>query len=271
MQKLLFLLLLLLPGVAPAQRVEPKEPALLDVYYKHKTERDTARRDSVARVDNMQLRAGRSMSAYFSPERYHSDSLREVNPELSFQLFMKKMEAARTGGGTHEPFRSIFKNYPEGKLTENDRFDMCGWQYTEDWEKPRWELLDSAKTILGYECQLAQTDFRGRRWLAWFTPEIPIHDGPWKLCNLPGLILEAYDSARDYEITAYGMISPKDIMVGFFDYGDKDRITTKRDIFFRDHYRHMNRENPTVFVFGEVKKVKESPHNYDFEEINYPH
>lgn len=115
MQKLLFLLLLLLPGVAPAQRVEPKEPALLDVYYKHKTERDTARRDSVARVDNMQLRAGRSMSAYFSPERYHSDSLREVNPELSFQLFMKKMEAARTGGGTHEPFRSIFKNYPEGK------------------------------------------------------------------------------------------------------------------------------------------------------------
>lgn len=271
MRTSILLFIFLLPGIIHAQRIVPKEPALIDVYYRHKTERDTARRDSVARVDNMLLRAGRTMSAYFSPERYHSDSLREVNPELCFELFMKRLEESRTNGGKVAPFRAIFKNYPEGKLTENDRFEMMGWQYSEDWEKPQWELLDSAKTILGYECQLAQTDFRGRHWSAWFTPDIPISDGPWKLCGLPGLILEAYDTARDYEMTAFGMITPSGIMAGYFDYNDKDRATTKRDIFFRDKHRNMNRKNPTVFVLGEVKKVKETPHNYDFEETTYPH
>ena len=54
-----------------------------------------------------------------------------------------------------------------------------------------WETGDSTKNILGYECIQAQTDYHGRHWTVWFTPEIPVHDGPWKFRGLPGLILEA--------------------------------------------------------------------------------
>jgi len=60
---------------------------------------------------------------------------------------------------------------------------------------------DSVKQIAGYPCQLGYCHFRGRTWKAWFTTDIPVSNGPWKLAGLPGLILEAYDSAYHYHYT----------------------------------------------------------------------
>lgn len=33
--------------------------------------------------------------------------------------------------------------------------------------------------------QKATCDFAGRKWIAWFTTEIPIQDGPYKFYGLP--------------------------------------------------------------------------------------
>lgn len=45
--------------------------------------------------------------------------------------------------------------------------------------KMEWKINeDSIKNILGYDCQLAETDFRGRNWKAWFTIDIPLSYGP---------------------------------------------------------------------------------------------
>ena len=43
-------------------------------------------------------------------------------------------------------------------------------------------------------CQRADVDFGGRHWVAWFTPEIPVPDGPYKFCGLPGLIVQIADT-----------------------------------------------------------------------------
>ena len=45
---------------------------------------------------------------------------------------------------------------------------------------------DSTKTIGGYHCMLAQCDLCGWNIKAWFTPEIPVGCGPWRLWGLPG-------------------------------------------------------------------------------------
>jgi len=54
-----------------------------------------------------------------------------------------------------------------------------------------WRLTGSSTEIGGYTCQSAEGDFRGRTYKVWFTFDIPVPYGPWKLGGLPGLILEA--------------------------------------------------------------------------------
>jgi GLPGLI family protein len=60
-----------------------------------------------------------------------------------------------------------------------------------------WKLQKETKKIGNFDCHKATTKFRGREYTAWYTNEIPVPYGPWKLQGLPGLILEAYDTEKD--------------------------------------------------------------------------
>lgn len=64
----------------------------------------------------------------------------------------------------------------------------------------KWELNDSTQTILGYSCKGATTTFRGRKYIAYYTSEIPLFDGPWKFQGLPGMILKVsnIEDGEDY-------------------------------------------------------------------------
>jgi GLPGLI family protein len=64
-----------------------------------------------------------------------------------------------------------------------------------------WNLANEYKEIAGYKCQKATSEFKGRKWEAWFTVDIPLSSGPWKLRGLPGLILLAYDSKQEVIFT----------------------------------------------------------------------
>ncbi|NER17212.1 GLPGLI family protein [Spongiivirga citrea] len=65
---------------------------------------------------------------------------------------------------------------------------------TEDIPKIPWKIKQEFKTLDGLHCQKAEGYFRGRTYVVWFTPDIPINLGPWKLQGLPGLIVDAQDS-----------------------------------------------------------------------------
>jgi GLPGLI family protein len=72
----------------------------------------------------------------------------------------------------------------------------------EKMENISWTIIDSTKTIGKINCQLALTNFRGRKYFVWYSPDIPSQWGPWKLQGLPGLIIEAYDTTNDIYIVA---------------------------------------------------------------------
>ncbi|MBS1642798.1 MAG: GLPGLI family protein [Bacteroidetes bacterium] len=63
----------------------------------------------------------------------------------------------------------------------------------------QWKINNIQKTIKGFHCQNASGYFRGRTYEVWFTTEIPISSGPWKLFGLPGLILEASDIKKQVQ------------------------------------------------------------------------
>lgn len=70
------------------------------------------------------------------------------------------------------------------------------YRIEEELPQIKWQLLEENKSIEGIRVRKARGRFRGRNYTAWFAPDIPLHNGPWKLGGLPGLILEAYDDDR---------------------------------------------------------------------------
>ena len=78
----------------------------------------------------------------------------------------------------------------------------------DDWVKINWTKKKSKKSILGYSCQLAIGEFRGRVYEVWFTDEIPLPYGPWKLYGLPGIIVEATDLRNQIKFTATEICYP---------------------------------------------------------------
>lgn len=66
----------------------------------------------------------------------------------------------------------------------------------------KWELLTETKKIGGFSCKKATGKFRGRNYTAWYTEEIPVNAGPWKLKGLSGLILEVADEKGVYKTQA---------------------------------------------------------------------
>lgn len=61
----------------------------------------------------------------------------------------------------------------------------------------KWTITKESKSIGKFKCKKATANFRGRTYVAWFTNEISVPYGPWKLNGLPGLILEAYDTNKN--------------------------------------------------------------------------
>lgn len=117
------------------------------------------------------------------------------------------MAAAESGKLSNGEFMTIFKNYPEGKLTHTEKICMDWFRYEEEMPQLEWELTDSVTKVLGYECKGAVCKFRGREWTAFYTEDIPLMEGPWKLHGLPGLIMKASDKNEHYKFECVGIKS----------------------------------------------------------------
>jgi len=81
----------------------------------------------------------------------------------------------------------------------------------EEGNKINWKIQKEFKDISGFKCQKAMGFFRGRNYTAWFTSDISVPFGPWKLHGLPGLILEAYDDDQMIYVVAKHIFSDSDI------------------------------------------------------------
>lgn len=89
----------------------------------------------------------------------------------------------------------IFRNFKDKlvkqRVIQKYYFDNVVDFVVDDlWVDLDWVILDSLKLIEGFNCRKATTNFRGRKYDVWFTDSIQVPYGPWKLFDLPGLILE---------------------------------------------------------------------------------
>lgn len=101
-------------------------------------------------------------------------------------------------------FYFIFKNYPQKSQQTVDYLYMEMCQYQEPMGQS-WEFVEGDTIILEHPCQKAVCNYHGRTWTAYYATDIPISDGPWKLCGLPGLILRAYDHTDAFVLNCIGI------------------------------------------------------------------
>lgn len=105
----------------------------------------------------------------------------------------------RPGGAASE---SVIYKFPDGRIRFQNKIRGALYEYKEEMPSD-WNILDSATTYSGYNCQLATMQYGGRSWTAWFTMDIPVSNGPYKFMGLPGLIVKMQDTRNEcvYELT----------------------------------------------------------------------
>lgn len=182
------------------EEVENIDNAKYRITYEGKWVNNPSIKPFIYTDSEMRLDIGEKATSFYDRTKQVKDSLMN--------------EKAKTGNfdfsdlpkGGSFPF-SYYKNYPStGKSIQLESVGTTDYKCTENVETPDWQLIpDSTTTIIGYHCQLAKTNFKGRTWLAWYAEDIPVSEGPWKLCGLPGLILRAYDAQQQFYLNAIGL------------------------------------------------------------------
>lgn len=155
--------------------------------------------------DNMLLQIGPyGLSKFSSYKNLCVDSLlMSSTPE-------QIADAAIEGKLSTGEFMTVYKNYPAGRLVHTEKICQDWFRYDEEMPSLDWQLTDSVTTVLGYECRSARCKFRGRDWTVFYTEDIPLMDGPWKLHGLPGLIMKASDENGHYTFECIGIKSKAD-------------------------------------------------------------
>ena len=172
------------------------------ITYKTRSVKDTTQVPYKYLDDEMRLDIGQNGVSHF-----YSQTLR-IRTEMVQQMYKAgagfDMTKLPKGGALSWEF---YKNYPEaGRTLLLDKVGADDYQCEEKTETPDWQMVpDSTCEVLGYQCQLATARFKGRQWSAWYTEDIPLDEGPWKLRGLPGLVLSAYDAQRQYIFEGAGL------------------------------------------------------------------
>lgn len=275
MKYLIIVISFLFPLLSCANIIEDKEYGIIEIQYTKTCVDDTLELRS--HTDPMTLRIGKTAAMFYPTKRMWADSLLRTNFELHEKIYREANPIGKPAinpiGGLEREY--VFRNVKDGETMVFRKIAGDNYYYIEPTEIPTWEIKQDSKEILGYQCQLAVCYFRGRKWEAWFSPEIPIHEGPWKLFGLPGLILAANDSKNHYTYQAIGISSQNIGPVGIRLYVKDSPYNIKsRQKYLQKIYKEYIKGKFVASMsslYGNGSQSKPTEAQYDSQETDYPH
>ena len=276
MKTIVSILLLTSLAVQATARDPMIDRAYMKCLYRYIYSFDTLKNE--LRDDLLILQIGKEVSKCYSYYTFQYDSLRRTpdGAKVWSELFRRATEKDGIYGDFPHVRMStyVYKNYPTGQMTITDQISSQDYCYVDSLHTQTWTMGDSTREVLGYTCQQATADFRGRRWTAWFATDIPVSDGPWKLGGLPGLILEAYDEGQQHVFTAVGLERVKDELIIFNrPFGGNHRFEqTNRLEFLRMERRFLMDSNSFIQMETSIDLLGDEPNRvmrYDLLERDY--
>ena len=274
--KVILYLLLISISIQAVAREPVIDRAHMKCLYRYVYTFDTLKNE--LRDDLLILQIGKEVSKCYSYYTFQSDSLQRTpdGAKVWSELFRRAIEKDGIYGDFPHVRMStyVYKNYPTGQMTITDRISSQGYRYADSLHAQTWTMGDSTREVLGYTCQQATADFRGRRWTAWFTTDIPVSDGPWKLGGLPGLILEAYDEGQQHVFTAVGLerVADEPIIFNQKDGHNRRFEPTNRLDFLRMERRFLMDSNSFIQMETGIDLLGDEPNQvmrYDLLERDY--
>ena len=193
MKKLLINLFLILGVLAIAQNKR--------FIYEYKFISDSTNVDDV-KTEMMFLDTTKDGSKYYSYTVFNSDSIMKV--DLEKQLAATGSINVKSDMQKGSVRYSVTKTYPDYKINLHRRLGMDAYNISDD-RKINWKISSEKEKIGEWNAQKAEADFAGRHWIAWFSTEIPIQDGPYKFRGLPGLIVKIEDKTGSHKMELKGI------------------------------------------------------------------
>ncbi|MDP9954904.1 GLPGLI family protein [Epilithonimonas hungarica] len=154
------------------------------------------------KTEMMFLDTTKDGSKYYSYTVFNSDSL--MKADLEKQLAATGSINVRTDMQKGSVRYSVTKTYPDYKINLHRRLSMDAYNISDD-RKINWKISSAKEKIGEWNAQKAEADFAGRHWIAWFSTEIPIQDGPYKFQGLPGLIVKIEDRTGSHKMELKGI------------------------------------------------------------------
>lgn len=193
MKKQLLLVIILSVMFITAEAQRPDTARVL-LHYKFTHITDTADR-AHPYTENMVLLAGRTASVYKSYDGMMADEqFRKAYVKAAANSPDGHIEINRSGAG----LRPQYYQYPNAqKLLTKDYVLVTEYLIAGQMPAIDWKISGDTATFGGLHCQGATGHFKGRDYIVWFCPDLPLHTGPWKLNGLPGVIVDAHDTKNE--------------------------------------------------------------------------
>jgi GLPGLI family protein len=177
--------------------------------------------DQAFRTDTMVLEIGAKVAKFYDPAKFGRDSMlrtriNSIDPQTIKAINIYKEESSKdlsnlpgttlSSSAEGESYQLI-KERASTKITVFDYTSAIGdrFKYEDEPGMLPWKISAETDTVAGYSCQKATLSFRGRDYIAWFAPDVPINEGPWKFKGLPGLILKVTDTKDLFSFKLIGL------------------------------------------------------------------
>ena len=169
---------------------------------------------------------------------------------------------------TYKDENFFIKNHNDNLTYFNERFLNINFYVKDTLHSMKWQLAKDTMTILGNKCLSAITNFRGRDYIAYYSPFFAVSDGPWKFGGLPGLILSIKSVDNFIEWKATKIVQNSSAILPGNNYKQHQYLAwdeyVKKYVLTIDKYVKLAKSNGTV-ENGNTAKIK-----IDAVEIIYP-
>lgn len=219
--------------------------------YSFEFQPDSLDKNSKRKSENYILLTGKETSLFISSNRLALDTVIFKNAKLSD---LGALMAAPQPTSN----RRYIKSLVDSTVLIYDEISSTLYEIN-DLVNLNWTITNDTLHIRDIVLKKATTRFRGRNYIAWYSDEMPISDGPYLFKGLPGLIYTIADDKEQYkyELVAYKLIP--ELKLFDIDYSPKAKKISKaefkkaREEFYNDPIPLMESEG-AVFS-DETKKI----------------